>query len=288
VAAHGEIFALILRAPIDLRLPDAPPGSTPDVDIEVRALRGRRSPARSHFAADVGEIVADEVGAIRVEGGRSIVVRAVEGASEGAIVHFLTGPALGLILHQRRNLVLHASGVVSPRHGVLFVGDSGWGKSTIAAACMGVGAEVITDDIAPLEFGTDTVTTLGGPPWIKLWPDAVGRLRLDRRSWEPIYSGQAKVRVPIALPKKRVPIDVILVIAHGERDSLADVAPQEAFVELTRHSYAAAVLERTDSQGWHADAVGETVRSVPVRRMTIGLGAEDLGARVLKMIESLG
>ena len=50
---------------------------------------------------------------------------------------------------------------------------------------------------------------------------------------------------------------------------------REAFIQLTRHAYAASVLERTQAQTWHGMAVAEIVRQVPVRRLVV---ERDLGA----------
>ena len=69
-----------------------------------------------------------------IRGGREIVIDAAPGVEQRLIRLFLLGPALALLLHQRRFLVLHASAVMIDGAAVAFVAEKGMGKSTLAAA----------------------------------------------------------------------------------------------------------------------------------------------------------
>ncbi|MGH2630860.1 MAG: hypothetical protein ACRDHI_09945, partial [Actinomycetota bacterium] len=208
------------------------------------------------------------------------------------IAHLVVGPAIGLALHQRESLVLHGSGVVIDGAAVVFVGDAGWGKSTTAAAFLREGADLITDDMALLEPASgDGYDVLAGPPWLKLWPEAVDALGLAAAGVEPepepIHPGEEKLRVRI--PVAFAPgggghrLAAIYVLHPGDRGGSSRVEPvgrSEAFVELTRHSFAASVLERTHAQPWHSAAVAEVVRRVPVRRLVVDRDLEALDALV--------
>jgi hypothetical protein len=66
--------------------------------------------------------------------GREIVVAPESEASAADIPIFILGTVFGILLHQREQIVLHASAVRVNGKAVLFAGSSGAGKSTLAAA----------------------------------------------------------------------------------------------------------------------------------------------------------
>ncbi len=66
--------------------------------------------------------------------GREIVVAPETQASAADIPIFILGTVFGILLHQREQIVLHASAVRVNGKAVLFCGASGAGKSTLAAA----------------------------------------------------------------------------------------------------------------------------------------------------------
>ncbi|PID42333.1 MAG: hypothetical protein CR981_02535, partial [Proteobacteria bacterium] len=81
----------------------------------------------------------------------------------------------------------HGSSVVLGGKGVMFLGDKGQGKSTLAGALMRR-HKLVSDDVSPVSFNDDTVSLYPGPPVIKLWPDAADALRLERFRLSPLNS----------------------------------------------------------------------------------------------------
>ena len=74
------------------------------------------------------------VGTFLIRCGTDVVVEPESGAEEAVLRLYLLGPVLGILLHQRGFLVLHASVVSIAGGAVGFLGEKGWGKSTTAAA----------------------------------------------------------------------------------------------------------------------------------------------------------
>jgi hypothetical protein len=79
----------------------------------------------------------------------------------------LAGTVSALLLNLRGHLVLHASAVAIDDIALAFVGDSGRGKSTMAALMCIDGAELITDDVLSVDPGPP-VTCIGGAPELRL------------------------------------------------------------------------------------------------------------------------
>jgi hypothetical protein len=111
--------------------------------------------------------------------GREVVIDAAEPASADVRV-FLLSAVLSALCLKRQLFPLHASAVRIDGVAVAFVGLSGVGKSTIAAALMRQGHSVLADDLTAVEAGA-----VGGPmvwptfPYLKLCGDALEHLHLQ-------------------------------------------------------------------------------------------------------------
>jgi HPr Serine kinase C-terminal domain len=111
--------------------------------------------------------------------GREIAFEVEPDCDDGDIPIFLIGTVFGILLHQREHIVLHASAVRVNGKAVLFCGQSGEGKSTLAAALTQRGYPLITDDLCVI-----TVTGTGAPMahpdgrQLKLWAQTIEELDL--------------------------------------------------------------------------------------------------------------
>ncbi len=97
-----------------------------------------------------------------LSGGNEIRFEAAAGAGPADIAIFLLGTVFGILLHQRGQIVLHASAVRVAGKAVLFCGASGAGKSTLAAALAQRGFPVMTDD-----FCARSISTAPARPWCR-------------------------------------------------------------------------------------------------------------------------
>lgn len=170
-----------------LPLPELLPGdaSAPDIEIGVGEVP-QALPEAVHegvrYQAAPGRLLLriDGIARYLVEAGSRITVQADRGADEGAVRLFLLGVALGALLHQRGDLVLHGSAVVAGDAAVGFLGRSGIGKSTLAMELGRRGHAILTDDLCVVRPGPDGVLcAVPGYPQSKLWPDSLSRLELS-------------------------------------------------------------------------------------------------------------
>ena len=176
-------------------------GDTPDVTIRRRPV-----PAAIENATALGPTwqIAGQQFLLRIPGvarflltaGKEIAFEAEPGADAGDIPIFILGTAFGILLHQREQIVLHASAVRVNGKAILFCGPSGAGKSTLAAALSRRGYRLITDD-----FCTVTVTAAGTPVvhpdgrQLKLWAQAIEKLDLEESRGERVRSKLEKFYV---------------------------------------------------------------------------------------------
>lgn len=80
----------------------------------------------------------------------------------------LVGQALPLAATIRGLEVFHASAIVLDDRAVLFAGPVGAGKSSLAAAFVRAGAQLLTDDAAALELDGETLVTHAGSAVLQL------------------------------------------------------------------------------------------------------------------------
>ena len=116
------------------------------------------------------------------------------------IRHLLLDQVIPRMLGQQGRLVLHASAIELPESNkaIAFIGDSGWGKSTLASSFHQNGAKLLTDDCLLIEICDDKVSCI---------PNYYG-VRLFEDSADAIFNGNNQsVQVAHYSEKKRLLID---------------------------------------------------------------------------------
>ena len=86
--------------------------------------------------------------------GRLIRLRPVRGVNQKDIEIYLFGPVWAILCHQREMLPLHASAVLTKTGIAAFLGNSGVGKSFLAASMSNLSYKLVADDILVPDFTT--------------------------------------------------------------------------------------------------------------------------------------
>lgn len=122
-----------------------------------------------------------------LSGGREVAVEPASGVAAADVAIFLIGTVFGILLHQRGEIVLHASAVRVNDKAVLFCGASGAGKSTLAAALAQRGFPLVADDLCAITLAA------GAAPMVqpdgrhlKLWAQAIEKLDLAEKRGAPV------------------------------------------------------------------------------------------------------
>jgi hypothetical protein len=190
--------------------------------------------------ADEAHIVFPGVAEILVRHGREILVEPAAGVDERELRLLILAHALSALLHQRGRLVLHGSSVVVNGGAVVFLGASGDGKSSTAAAFHAQGHGVLADDVTAVQVDDQTRPMIApGFPQLKVWPQVAAFLGDDPERLPRLYVGGQKRarRVVDGFPQKASPLKRIYVLEAGRRLEIQPLQPPEALWKLVRHSF---------------------------------------------------
>ena len=111
------------------------------------------------------------------------------------IRHLFLDQVIPQLLNLRGREALHASAIQTPSGACAFIGPSGGGKSTLAAAFHVTGYPVLCDDCLLLKDDPDHVLVEPAYPGLRLWDDSRGVLFGNMRSTFPVSQYTSKRRV---------------------------------------------------------------------------------------------
>ncbi|WP_414564365.1 MULTISPECIES: hypothetical protein [unclassified Anabaena] len=157
---------------------------------------------------------------------------------ERLISLYIVGTIMSILLYQRGLFVLHGSAVEFDGSAIAFVGKSGWGKSTIAAALHTKGHRIITDDVVAISTETDTITVFPGYPQFKLFPEVAEILGHDQSELLLLHSQLKKggFRVAKNFSQTALPLKRIYMLSKDSTVGIKQLRSPESLTELMRNS----------------------------------------------------
>ena len=237
-----------------------------------------------------------EVGLLLVHPDGSIQVEPVPDVDEQWFRGFIINEAMAALLHQRGKLVLHGSAAVIDDGVVVFIGSSGQGKSTTAAALQVRGHLAIADDVVAIDLDYDAGLphVLPAFPQVKLWPEAVSALGHDVDALPRVTQKTEKrsYRHTDGFPQVPLPLRGIYVLDQGDETRIDRLTPQDAHFEVLTHSYMnhlgaiyeVDLLTETATLAAHFKRCAALIRAIPVKRLTRRFSLTEL-SELVKLIE---
>jgi len=184
---------------------------------------------------------APGTGTFYARDGKSVLYRADSGADPEWIRLILHSQVLAALLHQRGIINFHAGSFVHhgrrghSGHGVMALGATGAGKSSLVIASAQSGATFLTDDFTPVVFrdGYPCIWPLRRK--VKIRPDTAFQLGIAPGDIHDAEAGTGKKYLNIEQAGEgSYPLDMILRLEVGEVDApvFSEPAPSEAFALL--------------------------------------------------------
>lgn len=186
--------------------------------------------------------------------GCRIACRELNGASIESFQTHLLGQVLSFALIKNGIEPLHATAVVIDGEAVAFLGDCGYGKSSLGAAFLQLGYRLLTDDLLVLKEESDRFEAYPGPPRIKLFPEVAKHLLRKRINGIPMNNDTPKLVIPLrekqtVPPHSAFPLKAIYVLtpptasSGSQRISIRPLTSQRAFIELIKNTFNAVIVE---------------------------------------------
>lgn len=174
-----------------------------------------------------------------------IQVEPTQGLDPATLEHLVVDQLLPRVLAHRGALAAHASVVCIAGRAVLFLGHSGWGKSTLASLLHGAGHRLLSDDCALLVAAAEATHVVPTYPSLRLFADSIGQAAgYDAASTTPVaaYSPKQRLALGPAEPEGSAwPLQAIYLLndpaAPTRHHAIAPLAPVPACMALVEHSF---------------------------------------------------
>jgi hypothetical protein len=204
--------------------------------------------------------------------GREIAGRELRRGFIEGFHSYLLGQALSYALIRQGLEPLHATVVTVDGGAVAFLGDSGHGKSSLAAAFVESGYPLLTDDLLVLTGSTAGWTAHPGPPRLKLFPQSA-RLLVPGRRGTRMMRSTPKLLYPLGpaqVAGEASRVRAMYVIAPPSRPAarvaIRRLGARQACVALLRNTFNASTRDR-EQAARHFALSAHLATTVPVKSL---------------------
>jgi len=189
--------------------------------------------------------------------GRAITCFPESKTDETTIRHLLIDQVIPRVVGHRGKLVLHASAVAfGDGSAAAFLGDTGWGKSTLASGFQQQGACMVTDDCLVLQIFESRVSGIPAYRGLRLWPDSIAELfhGASKQSRLAQYGNKQRVKLQDGTPSTGegpVELTALFLLSdpddarQGDRVTIEEVSGHDALMALIACLFTIDVLDDT-------------------------------------------
>lgn len=209
------------------------------------------------------------------------------------IEHLLVDQVLPRFLANENQLLLHACAVNITGRTVLFLGKSGWGKSTLAALFHQSGFKLYSDDCVLLQPHGPHWQAIATYPSLRLYEDSIESVFAGESSLSPVSEYSDKQRIALAIDQEQnlPPLHAMYFLSDPETVTseirIESMRPANTCIELIERSFRLDLGNHTQSRQLMSSAAALT-QSIPAYRLSYPHDFENnavLLARLLQHIQ---
>ncbi len=219
-----------------------------------------------------------DIGSIKIKDGTEILINPEKNQKIDIILPFILGPALAVLLHQRKKVILHASAVEMNGEAVAFMGDTGFGKSTTAMILQRKGHPMVSDDILSVNLTRREYPTVNpGTPVIKLRYDVTELLKEEEHIGKIFYENPIKKFYQIKdwTNKKTLRLKSIYILKNEDEINLETYNGHEAFLALIANSFLIRLFNKQEKLD-NFRQCHKIIEKVPIKLLSTGKDLENL------------
>ncbi len=268
--------------------------------VKITAVAAaRKVEAPSYFSANwqvnAGEfsMQVEEVGSFYAAGGAEAEYSVLQGADPGWVRLYLNGQVAVALMHQRGMMTLHASSFVHNGKGVMILGESGAGKSSLTASFAIGGAGLLTDDITPVVMKDTRPHIMALHESIRIRKNTAEQLNIDGSLLREAESGTGKQYMKAGVGNvAHHPLDVILRVEVGDVDApvIEEPLPAEKFSFLRSEICMSELLAgMAETETAYLHQLVRIIEEVPFARVVrpAGIKIADLHSVVERFLDRL-
>lgn len=291
-------FGLLISSTIEF--PELLPATSPHSDVTITtgvvpAIQAAASVCTGRITYDINDselvFTVGDVAAYYVAHGDRIVIAPLADEVEGRVIRmFVLAGAMAGILQQRKQVPLHAAGIVNDGALTLISGRSGAGKSTTLAGLQEKQYQIFTDDITVLKHwpDDDLVRGTAAYPMLKLWEQSLQTLQLHDRSF-PVMPGMEKYGIFFhrQFDTQHYPISKIILLATADIDEIRhdQLNGSVAFTQVIQHIYKPVLFRQPDVRAVCFNMISAMTRQAVTHLVTRPLHSDP--AALLTVVTSL-
>ena len=204
--------------------------------VDICKVNNSRRVKEAEYSAENFQVNQNEfsiqvegVGSFYVCNGDEVEYAPIIGADPDWVNIYLNGQVLAALLHQRKIINFHASSFIYKNHGVMILGGTGAGKSSLTAAFTMDNAVFLSDDFTPVIFNEGIPDIWPVYKTIKVRSNTISQLQIDESRTRIAEQGTGKFffEVPGAGLDK-YPLHYIIKIEIGRTPSTRFTIPSPA------------------------------------------------------------
>jgi hypothetical protein len=209
---------------------------------------------------------------------RNITCYPAQGVTHETVRHFLLDQVLPRCMAYQGEIILHASAVNFKDSAIIFLGNSGTGKSTLAGNFHQAGQPVVSDDCLLIQesgMSFQAVSTYRG---LRLWDDSLEILFPSGSKIEPMPGYSEKKRILLDAPesstlKNGLPVAAMFILCPPQNNPGVDVlleriSRREVFIALMKQSFHLDVFD-TKRMECHMQVLGRIISGLPAFRLVL-------------------